>query len=109
MRLIIIGPPGAGKGTQAKLLAKKYDLKSISAGKVLRSEIRKNTIIGKQVRSFVEKGDLAPDKLVYGAIKKHLKGDFILDGYPRHLSQAKRMDIDVDCVIFLDCSKEVVF
>jgi adenylate kinase len=109
MRLIILGPPGAGKGTQAKLIARKYKLKNVSAGNVLRSEIRKKTKIGKSVKPYIEKGDLAPDRLVYEAISKHLKGDFILDGYPRHMDQLKKLKVSVDCVILLDCKKETVF
>ena len=109
MRVIILGPPGAGKDTQASLMSKKYRVKNISVGSVLRSEIRKKTKIGKKVKSYVEKGDFAPDDLVYEAVKKRLKGDFILDGYPRHMTQLKKIDIGVDCVIFLDCKKSVIF
>jgi len=109
MRVVILGPPGAGKDTQACMLSKKYKIKSISVGDVLRSEIRRKTKVGEKVKSYVEKGDLAPDDLVYEAVKKRLKGNFILDGYPRHLTQVKKMDISIDCVIFLDCKKNVIF
>ena len=109
MRLIILGPPGSGKGTQAKLIAKKYGLKNISIGNVLRKEVKKKTELGLKVKPYIERGDLAPDSLVYTIIKPYLKkGNFILDGFPRHMSQVKLIKEKINAAIFLDCKKEII-
>ena len=109
MRLIILGPPGSGKGTQSDLIAKKYRLRKVSIGHVLRSEIDKRTKEGLKIRPYVERGDLAPDSLVYKILKPHLsRGNFILDGFPRHLSQIKLIKEKINAVIYLDCKKEII-
>lgn len=109
MRLIILGPPGAGKGTQAKLIAKRYHLRNVSVGHVLRNEIKKKTKLGLKVKPYIERGDLAPDQMVYKIIKKHIeRGRFILDGFPRHMSQVKILKENINGAIFLDCKKDVI-
>ncbi len=107
MRLIILGPPGSGKGTQASLIAKKYHLRSISVGNVLRKEVKNKTKLGLKIKRYIEKGDLAPDPMVYKIIKKHIeKGNFILDGFPRHISQVKILKENINAVLYLECKKE---
>lgn len=94
---IIFGPPGAGKGTQAAPLAKKYNLKHISTGELLRSEIAEGTELGKKAKALIDAGHLVPDEVVEGMIAqafgkyKDVNG-FLLDGFPRTFSQA--MDLD---------------
>jgi adenylate kinase len=94
---ILFGPPGAGKGTQAKKMVEKFHLKHISTGDLLRSEIAKKTELGLKAKSLIEAGDFVPDEVVVGMIKdvfaenKDVKG-FILDGFPRTIAQAKMLD-----------------
>lgn len=111
MKIIIIGPPGSGKGSQAELLQKRLRLKHIPLGEILRQEIRRNTIIGKKVKS-ISKGILAPDYIVDKLISKIIKGkdNFILDGYPRHLAQARYLDkiIKVDKVFLFDIPNNLI-
>ena len=109
MRLIILGPPGAGKGTQSKLIAKKYGLRNISVGNVLRREVKKRTKLGLKIKPYIGHGDLAPDSIVYKVIKPYLlKGRFIMDGFPRHMSQVKLLKEKINAAIFLDCNKEKI-
>ena len=95
--LVLIGPPGAGKGTQAEKLIEKYGFNHISTGEVIREQIRKGTELGRSVQSYIEKGQLAPDGLVidiiadYVAKHKDAKGN-IFDGFPRTTVQAKAFD-----------------
>ena len=97
MNLILLGPPGAGKGTQAEKLIEKYGFNHISTGEVIREQIRKGTELGRSVQSYIEKGQLAPDGLVidiiadYVAKHKDAKGN-IFDGFPRTTVQAKAFD-----------------
>ena len=95
--LVLFGPPGAGKGTQAEKLIEKYGFNHISTGEVIREQIRKGTELGRSVQSYIEKGQLAPDGLVidiiadYVAKHKDAKGN-IFDGFPRTTVQAKACD-----------------
>ncbi len=120
MHLILLGPPGAGKGTQAKRLEERLGLPHISTGDILRQNVKDNTDLGKQAKGIMEKGLLVGDDLVAKMLDKRfnnpdIKKGFILDGYPRTLSQAKRLDeilsrknISVDLVVYLDTSDEVI-
>jgi len=96
-RLIFLGPPGAGKGTQAKLLAELLQVPHISTGDILRSAIAAKTTLGEKAKSYMDAGDLVPDSLILDMIREHLnqpdahKG-WILDGFPRNLSQASFLD-----------------
>lgn len=116
MRVIIFGSPGSGKGTQAMLLADALGVKKISLGDILREEVRKNSYLGQEVKSYMERGVLVPDKLVSRVIEDNVdKGGFLLDGYPRNLDQAKELDeilkrksSDIDNVIYLDIDEQTI-
>ncbi len=97
MNIVMMGPPGAGKGTQAKFLSQKFDIPHISTGDMLREEISSGTRLGKRVEEIIKNGKLVQDDLMIDIIKERLsRGDvangFILDGFPRTLSQAKALD-----------------
>lgn len=98
MNIILLGPPGAGKGTQAKKIQKCYSLPHISTGDILRENINNNTNLGMKAKSYMSRGELVPDELLITLIKDRLsKGDcsagFILDGYPRTISQADALQM----------------
>jgi adenylate kinase len=93
MNLIFLGPPGAGKGTQAKLVSEKYQMPQISTGDILRQAVKDATAMGKEAQTYMEKGELVPDRVVIGIIEERLqhpdcKGGYILDGFPRTEVQA---------------------
>ena len=97
MRLVFLGPPGAGKGTQAKLLAEREGLLHLSTGDMFRSAIARGTPTGLQAKSFMDKGQLVPDTVVDALVEERLKekdsqGGFLLDGYPRNLTQAEALE-----------------
>ncbi|MCK9431562.1 MAG: adenylate kinase [Candidatus Omnitrophica bacterium] len=120
MHLVLLGPPGAGKGTQAKRLAEKLDLPHISTGDILRNNVKLGTELGKQAKGIMEKGLLVPDDLMAKMLDERfsnpdIKKGFILDGYPRTLPQADCLDrilkdkgLNLDLVIYLDSSDEVI-
>ena len=119
MRLVLLGAPGAGKGTQAKLLSEKLGLLHISTGDILREAVKAQTEIGKQAKSFMDKGELVPDEIIIGVIKERLtrpdvNQGFILDGFPRTENQAVALDkavqgkFDIDLVIDLAATEEVI-
>lgn len=93
MRLILLGAPGAGKGTQAKRLVSKYAIPQVSTGDILRAALKDETSLGVEAKSYMDKGELVPDEVVIGIIKERLVqkdclGGFILDGFPRTVNQA---------------------
>ena len=97
MKIILFGPPGAGKGTQANFLIKRYGIVQISTGDMLRKAVNKGNEIGKEVKSIMEKGELVSDKLIMSLIsdriiEKDCENGFILDGFPRTLEQAISLD-----------------
>ncbi|KAE9635535.1 adenylate kinase [Defluviitalea raffinosedens] len=101
MRLIMLGAPGAGKGTQAQLLSKAYNIPQISTGDILRMNIKNETDLGKKAKEYMDKGLLVPDELVVEIVKDRLtqddcKNGFILDGFPRTIPQAKALDEALD-------------
>lgn len=97
MRIVLLGAPGSGKGTQAKLLMEKYSIAQISTGDLLRAAVAAGTELGKRAKSLMEAGQLVPDEIVLGMIRERLgdastKKGFILDGFPRNLAQARALD-----------------
>lgn len=97
LNIVLFGPPGAGKGTQSKLLIEKYKLMHLSTGDILRGEISKGTELGLKAKSIMDKGDLVPDEVVIGMIESILSNNqdvkgFIFDGFPRTSAQAKALD-----------------
>ncbi len=111
MRLILLGPPGAGKGTQAKMLEEKFGIPQISTGDILRKAVGNDTPLGKKAKAYMGDGQLVPDEIVIELIKEKIKEDdcacgFILDGFPRTIVQAEKlsetleeMKLDIDAVI----------
>ncbi len=94
LNIVIIGPQGSGKGTQANLIAAKYKIANISTGEMFREAVKNQTDLGKAVKAIIDRGDLVPDDLTNELVKERLSKDdcqfgFILDGYPRNLSQAE--------------------
>lgn len=101
MNLILLGPPGAGKGTQAQMIAERYHIPQISTGDILRSAVKEGTPLGKQAKAFMEKGQLVPDEVVIGIIDERLRASdcqagFILDGFPRTIPQAEALQVILD-------------
>lgn len=108
MRFVIFGPPGAGKGTYASMLASRLKIAQISTGDIIREEMKRNTDLGKKIAGFVKKGELVPDEIVIEILKEEInkpssENGFILDGYPRTIKQAKILDKieEIDAVIRL--------
>ena len=120
MNVIIFGPPGAGKGTQANYIVKKLDLYQVSTGDLLRNEVKNQTEIGKDIENIISKGDFATDEIVNELIKNVIfdpkkKNKLIFDGYPRSLSQAKNLDSllndsnqKIDFIFFLNVKKDTI-
>ena len=121
MNIIIFGPPGAGKGTQAKKLVKKLNSFQVSTGDILRNEINKDTEIGKKIINNMNDGEFVDDKIVNELLEKIIfdpskKNKLIFDGYPRTLNQAKNLEIllnksnqKMDYIFFLNVNKDTIF
>ena len=120
MNVVIFGPPGAGKGTQAQKIVEKFNLHQVSTGDLLRTEIKNKSEIGKEIEEIISKGDFATDNIVNKIIKNIIfepkkKNKLIFDGYPRSLSQAKNLDLlldssnqKIDFIFFLNVDKDII-
>ncbi len=116
MKLILLGPPGAGKGTQAEILSRELNIPTISTGNILRAAVQAGTPTGLKAKSYMDAGQLVPDEVIIGIIRERLaesdcqKG-FILDGVPRTIAQAQAMEaagIQIDKVLSLEISDEAI-
>ncbi len=101
MHLVLLGPPGAGKGTQAAALCREFGLAHISTGDMLRAAVREKTDLGVKAQEYMDRGDLVPDELVIAMMRRRLqqddaRGGFVLDGFPRNVSQAESLDEILD-------------
>lgn len=101
MRLVLLGPPGAGKGTQASAIVEKYNIPHISTGDIFRANIKEGTALGQEAKAYMDKGLLVPDELVVSIVKDRLLKDdctegFLLDGFPRTVGQAEALDSELD-------------
>ena len=116
MNLILLGAPGAGKGTQAELLTKALSIPAISTGNMLREAMRNGTALGNQVKQYMESGSLVPDELILGIVAERVlesdcKNGFILDGVPRTLAQAEALDakgVRIDHVVSIEVDDSVI-
>ena len=120
MRLILLGPPGAGKGTQAERLVEKFDIVQLSTGEMLRAAVDAGTDIGLKAKSIMDRGDLVSDEIMVSIISDRIdendcKNGFILDGFPRTISQAEALEslleqkeIGLDAVIELEVNDEIL-
>ena len=120
MRLLIMGPQGVGKGTQAALLSKHYDIPAISTGDIFRYNLKNQTELGKQAQAYIDKGELVPDELTNSIVKDRLakddtKNGWILDGYPRNAAQgealAKRLEergTPLDYAVARDAAQDIL-
>ena len=116
MKLILLGPPGAGKGTQAEILNKKLNIPTISTGNILRAAVKNGTPVGLQAKAYMDAGKLVPDEVIIGVISERLaeadcQNGFILDGVPRTIPQAEALEkagITFDAVVSLEISDEEI-
>ena len=116
MRLILLGAPGAGKGTQAEVLSKLLSIPTISTGNILRAAMKEGTPVGLQAKAYVEAGQLVPDEVIIAIIKDRLAqpdcaNGYILDGVPRTIPQAEAMEkmgIAIDCALSIEVEDQVI-
>lgn len=116
MKLILLGAPGAGKGTQAEVICEKLGIPAISTGNIIREALKNGTEMGLRAKSYMESGALVPDEVVIGIIKERLQKDdckngFILDGFPRTVPQAAALDemgVEIDRVIDIEVADEAI-
>ena len=116
MNIIMLGAPGAGKGTQAAVLCERMDIPTISTGNIIREALRTGTEMGLKAKSFMDAGQLVPDEVVIGIVKDRLQEDdckngFILDGFPRTIPQAEALDemgANIDVVVDIEVKDEVI-
>ena len=115
MKIVLLGPPGSGKGTQANIICEKYNLPHISTGDIFRYNIKNETELGKKVKSYIDSGSLVPDEVTIDIVKDRLENadcekGFVLDGFPRNLVQAKALSsfVTIDKAIMIDLSDEEI-
>lgn len=116
MKLILLGAPGAGKGTQAEIISEKYNIPTISTGNIIRAALKNGTEMGLKAKSYIDAGNLVPDDVVIGIVKERLSEDdcqngFILDGFPRTIPQAQALDdmgIAIDAALSIEVADEEI-
>ena len=116
MKLILLGAPGAGKGTQAEILSKMLNIPTISTGNILRAAMKNGTPVGLKAKEYVESGKLVPDEVIIGIVNERLAeadcaNGYILDGMPRTIPQAEALEnigIDIDCALSIEIADEVI-
>ena len=119
MNVILFGAPGAGKGTQAKILIEKFNLTQISTGDMLRDAVKNKSELGKKVEKIMEKGDLVSDEIIFSLMTERLnentKGGFIFDGFPRNILQAEKlnemiekMNISINYIFHIDVNEDIL-
>ena len=116
MKLILLGAPGAGKGTQAEILSRMLSIPTISTGNILRAAMKNGTPVGLQAKAYVESGKLVPDDVIIGIVNERLaepdcKNGYILDGMPRTIPQAEALEqagIDIDCALSIEIADETI-
>ena len=116
MNLILMGAPGAGKGTQSEKISEKWGIPAISTGDILRAAIKAGTALGKTAKSYIDDGKLVPDEVVIGIIQEYLtseacKNGFILDGFPRTIPQAKALDkmgVRIDAALVIEVADDKI-
>ena len=116
MNLILMGAPGAGKGTQSERISEKWNIPAISTGDIFRSAIKEGTELGIQAKVYIDKGQLVADEVAIAIIKEYLSSDsckngFILDGFPRSIPQAEALEamgVKLDCVLSLEATDEAI-
>jgi adenylate kinase len=116
MKLILLGAPGAGKGTQAEILSRKCSIPTISTGNILRAAMKNGTPVGLRAKEYVESGKLVPDDVIIGIVRERLaepdcKNGYILDGMPRTIPQAQALEdvgIEIDCALSIEISDETI-
>ena len=118
MRIILLGPPGAGKGTQAKLLVERLGVPQISTGDMLRAAVKDAAPLGHEAKAFMDRGDLVPDQVIVGLVRERLQAPdcargYVLDGFPRTVAQAEALEqtlaglgLSLDCVLCLEVPDE---
>lgn len=115
MKLILLGPVGCGKGTQAGLISERYNLPHISTGEIFRKNIKEGTELGKLAKSYIDRGELVPEEVTNNLVKNRISENdcangFILDGYPRNLAQAEFLNTitDIDLALMINLSEEKI-
>lgn len=120
MNIVFLGPPGVGKGTQAKRIAQEYNLAHIATGDILRAAVSKDTVLGRKVKEIMSRGDLVPDEIVFSLVRERLASadfqeGFLLDGFPRNISQAvalgnylKEKKKKIDYVVYFEVTEEEI-
>ena len=117
MNIILLGAPGAGKGTQAEMMSKHFKIPTISTGNIIREALKSGSEIGIKAKSYIDAGNLVPDEVVIGIVKDRIsredcKNGFILDGFPRTLAQAEALDnsnVKIDKVIDIEVDDEIIY
>ena len=116
MKLILLGAPGAGKGTQAEILSRRYSIPTISTGNILRAAMKAGTPVGLKAKEYVESGRLVPDDVIIGIVQERIakedcKNGYILDGMPRTIPQAVALEehgVDIDCAVSIEIEDETI-